>query len=166
MFLLVVSAPWLLTVSLPLLGILRLFKLVHKPVWDKERDSIQVFIADGPATKWHYSTTIGHLVLLHPKIKLRQGETTLDHEGVHVRQHDDLMFVSLIVGGVVGLVAWNPWLFLGVWWSAGLWQLLFYITAAIRYGRKNSYRGAEHERAAYAQTDTAWLKHHLTTLKD
>lgn len=101
---------------------------------------------------WGYSTTFGRAVIYapnhHPKA----------HEHVHVRQMVDENTKAFVVGSITGLLTWNVWLWIIIWCSGMLWILLHYVTAMLRYGVKHMYRDAEHERAAYAQTDVIVLR--------
>ena len=103
---------------------------------------------------WKYSTTLGRGIIYQPG---RRAEPSApwtqiqDHEHVHVRQIEDLMMLSFIIGLVVALCTGHWLLGLGLWWSGGLWQLPDFVTAALRRG--NPYRSSEHECSAYAQAD-------------
>lgn len=157
--------PWMFTVSLPLLFLLQLLRLVHDVRLLPSGVVIATFTLR--ATRyWRFSTTLGRVVFLQP---LADTET-LEHELVHVRQHEDLVFIAWQLSVLLGPFfdgLWGPAL---LWWSAGLWQLFMYLTAALRYGWRRSYLDAEHERAAYAQTERevpqellsygCWLKRH------
>ena len=101
------------------------------------------------AKRWRYSTTLGRVVFCQPGV----GERTSRHELVHVHQVEDRMLLSLIVGAIVATATGDWLLGLALWWSGGMWQLPNFATAALRFGWRNAYRDAEHERSAYAQTD-------------
>jgi hypothetical protein len=100
---------------------------------------------------WRYSTTVGHFIGRHP----RHGARTWAHELVHTRQYVNLCLLSAVISGVLvaipnyglswieGLILWGT--------SGAAWLLPNYLTGWIRYG--DAYRGSEHERSAYAQTD-------------
>lgn len=143
--------PWNLTVSYPLIGLLRLFGLAQDLRWDKHGVLTAVW-SDKVAKYWHYSTTIGHGIVFYPGA--REDARVVRHEDVHVRQMEDnallafLLFLLLASYGHQGLA-------LFVWWSHGTWPLLCYVASALRYGwsRESVYRNAENERSAYAQTD-------------
>jgi hypothetical protein len=97
------------------------------------------------AKRWHYSTTIGHGIGLHP----RAGERTAWHEYVHIRQYEDLCLLGAVIGGLCCIVSWK--LGLIIWATSGApWLLPNFITGWIRFG--DPYMGSEHERSAYAQT--------------
>jgi len=154
---------WFFTVSLPILVLAKVCGLVA----DVRLLPDVVVVADISARGarfWKWSTTIGRLILIHPVVYERDGyERILAHERVHVRQHEDLCFIAWQLSlffSPLGLGFW--WAGLLLWWSAGLWQLLMYLSAAMRYGAENAYGEAEHERAAYAQTDgiQPWLTRH------
>lgn len=106
--------------------------------------------------RWRFSTTLGRTVFY------RSSATTTRepydgrierHELVHVRQLEDSMVRSFIVGGFVAMIVndWRYWL--ALWIAGGFLFGIAYITGAIRYGLMNGYRDAEIERSAYAQTD-------------
>jgi hypothetical protein len=119
---------------------------------------------------WRYSTVLSYGVIYQPY----PSELVEQHEMVHVRQAQDLMCLSLLVGSIAGLVArldLNPgWVFLGVWASGVAWKLPNFLGAILRGG--HVYRDAEHERSAYAQTDVhhvreqSWLEDHLSRPRD
>jgi hypothetical protein len=124
------------------------------------------------AARWRYSTTLGRGIIYWPGARAEIGEKVTriqEHEHVHVRQVEDLMLLSFLVGLVVGLVTGNWWLGFALWASGGVWQLPNFVTASLRHGVKNAYRVSEHERSAYAQTDArgtgSWLSAHLKKLK-
>jgi hypothetical protein len=124
------------------------------------------------AKRFKYSTTIGRIILFQPGA--RRGPAELDdqlerHERVHVRQVEDLMVLSALVGASVWLCTGDALLGLALWASGGLWQAPGWFTAVMRYGFGSpradgklikrifdvAYRDSEHERSAYAQSD-AW----------
>lgn len=118
------------------------------------------------AKRWGYSTTVGRAVIYHPD----HGDDDVDidtrverHEHVHVRQVEDMMLLSLLVGIVVAALTDVWWHWLVVWWSGGAWQLPGFVTSALRGW--HPYRDSEHERSAYAQTDfplslgQSWIEH-------
>jgi len=106
---------------------------------------------------WRYSTTIARGMIFQPNLSPR----TIQHEYVHVRQAEDRVLLAFVVSLVVAFVELEPlWLIL---WITGIaWQLPNFLTAVMRGG--HVYRGAdgrigpEHERSAYAQTDTHHVK--------
>ena len=106
-----------------------------------------------PVPLWRFSTVLGRGIIYQPGRRAPVGKTptvTQLHEEVHVRQIEDLMLLSFIIGLIVG--AWTGHWFLGLllWWSGGLWQFPNFITAAMRGG--DPYRDSEHEKSAYSQT--------------
>jgi len=113
------------------------------------------------AKVWKYSTTISFGMGIHP----RSGVRTQKHERVHVRQVID----RSLLAGVLALIALpvDPWLSLGLWVSAPVWQLPNFLGVLVR-GDGHIYRDAQHERSAYAQTDekdrgaTSWLDDHTS----
>jgi len=105
---------------------------------------------------WHYSTTIGTAVVYHPAAFVHgntEARRVIAHEKVHTRQMADEMFKSFLVGIAVLFVTGDALLAFCLWTSGILWILVHYLAALLRYGPKRMYRGAEHERAAYAQSD-------------
>jgi hypothetical protein len=116
------------------------------------------------ANIWRYSTTLGRGIIYWPGVRRAKPEMELGrterHERVHVRQVEDLMFLSFAVGLVAALASGNWLLGFGIWTSGGAWQLPNFLAAVMRGG--DIYRDTEHERSAYAQTDVlanggAWL---------
>ena len=83
---------------------------------------------------------------------------TWGHEFVHVRQTEDLMAISFLVGVVVAAVTGNWILSLALWTAGGAFQAVWFVTAGLRYGwtLDGVYKQSEHERSAYAQTDR-WM---------
>lgn len=118
---------------------------------------------------WKYSTTFGRAIIYHPRVA--DGTPGIidhrveKHEMIHVRQVEDMMLLSFIVGLVVGLVTGNWPLGVALWASGGIWQAPNFLTAMLRGG--HVYRDSEHERSAYAQCDEtwspSWLDRHLST---
>jgi hypothetical protein len=106
---------------------------------------------------WKYSTTLARGMVLQPNA----SDRILAHEFVHVRQAEDLVLLGLVLGLVAVWV--DPWLGLGLWVAAPLFQLPAFMGALLRGG--HVYRDAEHERSAYAQNDgeeQSWLERHLS----
>lgn len=119
---------------------------------------------------WRYTTTVGHGIIYQPGWRsvgpVASWSEVQNHEHVHVRQSEDLMLISFVVGAVVAAVTHNWILGIALWWSGGFWQLPAYLTGWMRGGR--IYRDAEHERAAYAQADRnedgkCWLDRNTTS---
>lgn len=111
---------------------------------------------------WPYSTTLCRTVwygaarrTAHPL-----DEPVERHETVHIRQWEDCMVLSFLVGlgTAVGLwalggpVSQSVGLWLTLWVSGALWMVPNFLTAVMRFGFKGIYRDSEHERSAYAQT--------------
>lgn len=156
----VVTLPWALVTWV--LGLLTLGWATHRPRFVGA--AILTFRLRGwVAKRWRYSTTIGRAIFWNPRHV--QTNTELDerierHERVHVRQGEDLMLLSFLVGLAVAIGWWSHgeamigvrW-WIGLWASGGLWLAPNFVTAFLRYGPKGVYRDAEHERSAYAQTD-------------
>jgi len=161
--LLAFTAPWALITWF--IGILSLvFFVAHKPRFE-QNGILTVQYRPWVPNKagYRYSTTLGRLILYN--LGHRETEAELDerierHETVHVRQVEDLMLLSFIVGLVVAIGHWakgdvgggSLW-WLAIWTSGGLWQIPNFLTAILRYGWVGVYRDSEHERSAYGQTD-------------
>jgi len=114
------------------------------------------------AKRWGYSTTISFGMGIHPD----SGARTRKHERVHVRQVIDRSLLATVLA--LATVWVDPWLALGLWVSAPLYQLPNFLGVLIR-GDGHIYRDAEHERSAFAQTDeknlgagVSWLDDHVS----
>jgi len=112
------------------------------------------------ARLWKYSIGVGRVTIYqHFSISGVPNRTkrVRAHENVHIRQGEDDMLKAFLVGLVAGLCAWNFWVFAGIWISGFIWLMVSYLASMLRYGwgggYRRIYRQAEHERAAYAQTD-------------
>jgi hypothetical protein len=126
--------------------------------------------------RWKYSTTLGTGIVYQPEARAGKGDDWTpiqEHEHVHVRQVEDMMLLSLLVGISVLLavgLGTGSWAFAAVlgaalWWSGGLWQAPNFLTAGLRNGwdLPGVYRGSEHELSAYSQTNRwcdgkSWLR--------
>lgn len=117
--------------------------------------------------RWRYSMAFSAGLVLHPARSAESFERTLAHERVHVRQTEDGALLGLALGLACTLIEMNP-----VWMV--LWPLLMFgklfgwLGAVLRGG--HVYRDAEHERSAYAQTDTrrdgsSWLSDHESKIQ-
>ena len=121
------------------------------------------------AKRWQYTTTLGRGIVYQPGWRhdgpVERWSEIQHHEHVHVRQVEDLMLLSFIVGLCVGAATSNWLLGAILWASGGAWQLPNFLGAVMRGGRV--YRDSEHERAAYAQADVrdekSWLDENTTT---
>ncbi len=101
--------------------------------------------------RWKYSTTVCRGIILHPWSEY--DARTWEHEKVHVRQAEDLCFLGLVLGLLFGAL-WGDWAQGGLIWLLSPFGLgLNYVMAGLRAGSLATYRGAEHERAAYDHTD-------------
>jgi hypothetical protein len=117
---------------------------------------------------WLYTTTFGRSIIFHPdslnSTSMEHKRAVKNHELVHIRQLEDNMLISFLIGLIISLITFN-WIFgLIIWASGGIWQVGNFLTALLRGG--HVYRDAEHERSAYAQTDEtstncSWLDNHL-----
>jgi hypothetical protein len=118
---------------------------------------------------WRYSNAFGRVTIYQHKLisgDPSSAKRVRTHEQTHIRQSDDDMLKAFLVGVVAGLCAWNYWLFIGIWCSGFVWLMVHYLASMFRYGANRMqrvYRQAEHERAAYAQSDlnvrgTTWLE--------
>lgn len=96
---------------------------------------------------WKYSTTVCRGIIMHPGTA--HPDTLWDHETVHVRQAEDLCAIGLALGTVSGELL--PMLV--IWMLSPFGLILNYVMAGLRHGKLAVYREAEHEAAAYAQTD-------------
>ena len=150
-----VTLPWTLTVGY---GWVLLACLVWAAEWDSLRFQGRAVLTaqwrEWVADRFDFSTTFGRGVVYHPRHT--DGDKHIDmtyerHEHVHVRQVEDLMLLSLILGAVMALLTGVWWHGLAVWWSGGAWQIPNFWGAWLRGG--HAYRDSEHERSAYAQTD-------------
>lgn len=127
------------------------------------------------AKLYPFSTTLGRAIIFSPGV--RENARVRRHEQIHMDQVEDLMLLSFLVGLVVGLCTGNWLLAFLLWFSGGAWQLPNFLMALLRYGHLVTwpkegfffgrlkkflsnlfmgvaYRDSEHERSAYAQTDT------------
>lgn len=75
------------------------------------------------------------------------------HEGRHIVQVEDNMFIAGNAALTMLGFGHDPWSCFMVWCLGAIMQLPKYVTGGMRYGWKNWYLDAEHERSAYAQTD-------------
>lgn len=161
------TIPWTI-VTWVLGGLSMVLFLAHKPRLEGHAIltlEFREWFAKGKDRKgfWRYSTTLGRVIWFQPHHRDRaeeMDERLEKHERVHVRQVEDLMLLSFLVGLAVAVGQWSlggragpgfAW-WLAIWTSGGIWQLPNFITAMLRFGPKNAYRDAEHERSAYAQT--------------
>ncbi len=145
-----------------LLGVLSIAcYIAHKPRFEGAGVltlELREWFATGEDGKgpWKYSTTLGRTIWWQPG-KRDPGEELDErierHERIHVRQVEDLMVLSFIVGLICGIATGDWLLAFLTWMSGGLWQLPNFLTAMLRYGFRSVYRDSEHERSAYAQTD-------------
>ena len=165
----------LIPLSLPafLLGYLYvlLFTAVYAAhQWEFDRESWTLTATWRPwITKfWKYSTTLSYGIIFQPGTNSQIKE----HEAVHVRQVQDrntLAFVLALAGFITGLATSSAplcWFAFSIWLCGPIFQVPNFLTAVLRGG--HVYRDAEHERSAYAQTDThhvkdkSWLDTHLS----
>lgn len=146
------AAPWSLTVGWGWVLLLALAGAARNLRWEPTGVLTAVW-RDWAARRWRYSTTLGRGIIYQENDRAAAGEpwtSIQQHEHVHVRQVEDAMLLSLVLGAVVYGVTANLWLGLSLWWSGGGWQLPNFATAWLRGG--DPYRDSEHERAAYAET--------------
>lgn len=123
----------------------------------KDKDGVRVQIP-----LWRYSTTLGRGIAYQPHSRAPVGAAwtrTQNHEHVHVRQIEDAMLWSFLMG-LLSLLWVGPvtgdWgvafgLFLLIWFLGGLSQSANWLTAKMR--GKEFYLDSEHELSAYAQTE-------------
>jgi hypothetical protein len=154
--LLAVTLPWALTVSYPYVLLSILLGFAQGLKWQTGAVMIATW-KPWFGKKWKYSTTLGRGIVYHPMADIGPDEKIDSrierHEHVHVRQIENYMLLSLIVGAVVFAFTGDWLLGLLLWWSGGMWQLPNFITAGLVHGWRHVYRDSEHERSAYAQTD-------------
>lgn len=164
------TAPWSV-ITWAVGGLSMVVWLAHKPKFEGAGILTlewREWFASGEDRKgwWKYSTTLGRVIWFQPGARdagnseAEQLDERLErHERVHIRQVEDRMLLSFIVGLIVGIGFWAHghvgagfawWLLM--WASGGLWQLPNFLTAMMRFGWKGVYRDTEHERSAYAQT--------------
>lgn len=173
--LLVVTLPWTLTVGW---GWVLVMVAIRAAGSLRFEDGLVLTATWKPwaQRRWKYSTTLGTGIVYQPGARAERDEPWTpiqDHEHVHVRQVEDMMTLSLLVGISVllavglGTGSWTFAAVLGaaIWWSGGLWQAPNFLTAGLRNGWNLSgvYRGSEHELSAYAQTnrwcgERSWLR--------
>lgn len=116
---------------------------------------------DHVAKHWAYSITLPRVIVYCPGARdASTAPTSLveQHEHIHIRQIEDSMFVSFLLGLCVLWCTANLLVSGVIWLSGAVWLLLYYVTAAMRHGTKKAYLYAEHEAAAYSQTDLAYYK--------
>jgi hypothetical protein len=121
------------------------------------------------ARLWRFSTTIGRAMIFHPGHLDHEGLEA--HEQVHIRQFEDAALMGMLI--MVGIVWVDPsayWAALAMWALSPVIKVMHFVGAMLRgEGRAASreargfgkpiawfmgvYRGSEHERSAYAQTD-------------
>ena len=100
---------------------------------------------------WKYNTTLARGMVFQQGD--RDEPRIISHEFVHIRQYEDCCLLALTIGIVVAVTTWDlAWL--ALWVTGPLWLLPNFLGALLRGG--DVYRDSEHERSAYAQTDT-WL---------
>lgn len=104
------------------------------------------------AERWRWSTTIGRLIVFHPRhVADADGPTAegiIAHERCHVMQIEDMMTLSALLALMLSPAL--GWWSLLLWASGGMWQAPNWLTAWLRGG--DAYRDSEHERSAYAQS--------------
>lgn len=145
--------------------------IAKKPRLDPEMPFVLVVTwRDWFARFWKYSTTISFFIGMHPNADPRDDGRTRKHERVHVRQIIDRALLADVLALFAVFV--DPWLGLAVWFTGPIYQLPNFLGVLLR-GDGHIYRDAEHERSAYAQTDTrrleqneSWLDDHLSRDRD
>lgn len=159
------TLPWTLTVGY---GWVILMCLILAAEWESLRFQGTAVLTTQwrkwASKRWNYSTTLGRGVIYHPDHVDDDSaiDTRLErHEHVHVRQIEDLMLLSFVIGAVVAALTQVWWHGLIVWWSGGAWQLPNFVAAWLRGW--DVYRDTEHERSAYSRTDVIMQRHVGTT---
>jgi hypothetical protein len=142
--------------------------VAHRWSFDKENLVLSAVWRPWVTKFWRYSTTISRGIIYHPAAV--EDTRIREHEMVHVRQVEDCVLLSLVLGAVAAtLIAAQAtpfFAFLGFWVAGVAFQLPNFLGAVLRGG--HVYRDAEHERSAYAQTDLhhtkdkSWLEDHLS----
>jgi hypothetical protein len=136
-----------LVLSCVVVAIALAFRWVERPKWSRELGAFETVWRPKRAAKWRYSNAAGVLVIYHPD---HLGiEEVQRHEAIHVRQSQDECAQAFVVG--LAVLAWSWQAALVVWFAAPLIKLVNYATAWLR--GLDAYRGAEHERSAYAQVE-------------
>ncbi len=112
-------------------------------LWTPEAIVVRSHQSSWLARRWRYSTTFGHVVLLHPE----HNETTLRHELVHVSH----VHVACCVWWLLTALSASPLL---VWLSPLAW-LLFYgaVCLASWLGLEHPYEDNALERHARLETE-------------
>lgn len=150
------ALPYTLLVSYPLILILCIFaarglRMERDGTLTAEWRHWVVCKRDGKKPLWRWSTTVGHIIVFQPGLRLitqsLEATSVRDHEGVHVLQTEDLMAIAFLIGVVVTVVTGNWILGLSLWASGGLWQSVWFLTSGLRYGwtLEGVYRQSEHE---------------------
>jgi hypothetical protein len=109
---------------------------------------------------WKFSTTLMRGMIFQPGRRSEKSEPPSRierHEQVHVEQGEDrvilafiISLVWLFISGHDPLKTWGT--HVAIWISGAVWQLPNFLGAVLR--GEHFYRGAQHEKSAYAQTDT------------
>lgn len=147
------TIPWTITVGWGWVLLMCAIRAAGDLGWETSSPEVGVLTAvwkPWAAARWPYSTTLGRGIIYSPGERNEPWTRTQQHEHVHVRQVEDQMMLSFVIGLVV-LTQGSPLLGVVLWLSGGAWQLPNFLTAVLRGG--NVYRDTEHERSAYAQTD-------------
>lgn len=139
-------------VSWLIVGISLLFRITHRYRFE----GFLVLTAEARSER-RFSVTLGRSIIYapgHSNDTAAVDNEVERHEHVHVRQAEDEAVKGLVVGVAVALLSGLWWLGAGVWAAFPALLVVHNVTGAMRYGLKGIYRDAEHERSAYAQTDT------------
>jgi len=160
-----VMLPWTLTVSWPWVLLMVVIRAAGRLRFE-EYGTLTATWKPLAAKLWRYSTTLGRgIVYQDTATDDLPGPSTRTehHEVVHVRQAEDMMVTSFLVGVAVllavglGTRAWPlaAGLGAGLWWSGGAWQLAGILASLLRHGANADglYWSTEHERSARAQTE-------------
>lgn len=140
------TLPYTLSVGYPWVLLMMLIGAARGPEFE-QRLVLAAEWRPWAARIWRYSTTLGRGVIYQPVPDPRIKQ----HEHVHVRQVEDQMLQSFILGLVVWGLSGSYLAGLGVWWSGGIWQLTNFLSAWLR--GMHFYRGSSHEREARALTE-------------
>lgn len=154
--------PWTLTVGWPWVLLMTAIRAAGSLKF--EGDGVLTAIwKQWAAKRWKYSTTLGSGIIYQEGSRHSVDETSIQfHEHIHVRQVQDQMAMSFILGFVICVILivttsrlpLATGVGMGIWWSGGLWQAANFLTSGIRNGwsLEGVYLRSEHEKAAYAQT--------------
>lgn len=154
----VISAPYGIGVGWLWILVLMAFGFARKPKFETGL-VLTAEWRDWFAKKWKFSTTIGRAIVYHPS-RRDDDPSVVDsrlerHERKHVWQIEDLMLLSFVISICLFITGVDLEICVALYVSGGVWQVTNFLASGLRYGFtiQKMYRGSEHERSAYAQTD-------------